>query len=263
MDYPVSVYYNYLGELLGHQRSIWTESGREAESLYYQQANHKLCFYDKSKQYLRKERPLRTFQQRIEQEVDEIEQAGGSIVLGLDRPKSKPPKHLVPEPYRGKHVLRYEQRYTGRLPETFGKKGGITADMLYSKSFWNIMVKRWYKKYFAIRKVNDITLNFNSVKGLRGLDTLGRLALVERAGGEVATINLINESRRRGTISKDTAKSLRSAIRSVCDGTVGRTTVNDCILELDRKVEEAYEMFRDGGSNSIGTEQGNLLTIKN
>jgi hypothetical protein len=135
--------------------------------------------------------------------------------------------------------------------------------MLYSKSFWNIMMKRWRKRYFEIRKVNDITLNFGVVKGITGLNELGRLALVKVAGGQVEMFNLLKDFKRRGKLSDSAYKSIRKVIKSACNGPFGLTTTNDCILELDSKVEQAYEMFRDGGNKSNGTEQENLLTIKN
>ncbi len=68
----------------------------------------------------------------------------------------------IPDLYRDCNVLRYEQRYMARLPSLLGV-AQITGEMLYDESFYISLLDRWRDSYQAIRKINDITLNFQAI----------------------------------------------------------------------------------------------------
>jgi hypothetical protein len=202
---PVQVYYNHLGELKYGNRSPTTENGK-IETLYYYQSNGLLVFYDKLKEQRAKRRP-------------------------------------IPELYQDRHVLRYEQRYKNRLSKTFNVER-VTAAMLYNEKFYIDVCNRWRDNYRAIKKINDITLNFGAMKGKKDLYTMGVLSLVETQGGELAMIAQINEAQKSGKIAKKTAFDMRQAVTEACKCKDGITAQNDAILELDKKVNEAVKFYR-------------------
>jgi hypothetical protein len=94
---PVQVYYNHFGELKHGSRSPVTLNGK-IETLYYYQSNGLLVFYDKIKEQQAKKQP-------------------------------------IPELYQNISVLRYEQRYKGRLSKSFNVER-VTAEMLFDEAFY-------------------------------------------------------------------------------------------------------------------------------
>jgi hypothetical protein len=202
---PVEVYYNHLGELKHNKRSMITESGI-VEGIYYFGNNGLSLFYNKIK----------------EQKIKGC---------------------LIPELYQNRNVLRYEKRHKRRLPQAFNVER-VTAAMLYNEKFYINLLDNWKNNYFSIKKINDITLNFENMKGKKDLYTLGLLSLIETAGGELAMITQINEVLKLGKIAKKTAFDMRKAITEACKIKVGITAPNEAILELDKKVIEAVKFYR-------------------
>ena len=73
---------------------------------------------------------------------------------------------------------------------------------------------------------------------------LGVKLLVEQHGGELATIEQINEMCKIGKISKKTAFDMRKAIKEACNIKSSITVPNDIILELDKKVNEVVKYYQ-------------------
>jgi hypothetical protein len=202
---PVGVYYNHLGELKYSKRSEISNNG-ETEGLYYFQNKGLLVFYNKVLEQSSKRQP-------------------------------------IPELYQNRHVLRYEQRYTSRLPKAFNVER-VTGGMLYNERFYMSLIDSWRDNYRAIKKINDITLNFEAMKGKKDLYMMGLLSLVETQGGQLATIAQINEAYKTGQISKKAAFDMRQAITEACTVKDGITAKNEAIMELDKKVNEAVKYYR-------------------
>ena len=203
-------YYNHFGELKdGNKRSsrvpITTENGL-ISGLYYYQSNGLLVFYDKVKEQTEKRQP-------------------------------------IPEMYQNRNVLRYEQRYTGRLPKAFNVER-VTASILYDEQFYINIIDRWKSNYFKINKINDITINLTAMKGIRDFNRMGILCMLEMFGGELALKEQVKEAQKMGNLSKDAAFDIRKAIDSACKEKIGITDRNDCISELDKKIKEAVKFYR-------------------
>jgi len=203
--HPVEVYYNHLGELKHAGRSPVTKDGK-IETLYYYQSRGLLLFYDKVREQKEKRQP-------------------------------------IPDLYQNRNVLRYEQRYKSRLPKTFNVEC-VTAAMLFDEDFYIKVIDKWRENYFNIKKINDISLNFESMKGKRDLYNMGVLALVEMVGGEINLINQIKEAQKSGNLDKKQAHDLREAVASACKTKDGLTAKNEAILELDKKVNDAVKYYR-------------------
>lgn len=179
---------------------------QEPSGLYYAKRDERLCFYDKCRE------------QRA---------SGGKI----------------PDLFRDKNVLRYEQRYLKRLPQQF-KVEKVTAAMLYDETFYIGLLQHWGDTYKAIKKINDITLNFQAMRSKQQLYKMGVLTMVEQFGGEVEMMNLIAEAQKRGDLTTKQAYDLRQAVKAACEVKEGLTVKSDVITELDKKVMEAIAYYR-------------------
>jgi hypothetical protein len=203
---PCPNYYNHLGTLKHSGRAEITNGAGAIETLYYYQSNGLMVFYDKVKEQTSKQQP-------------------------------------IPELYKNRNVLRYEQRYKKRLPKAFNAER-VTAAMIYNEKFYINLLDKWKDNYFNIKKINDITLNFDNMKGKKDLYILGLLSLTNAVGGELAMITQIKEAEKAGKLSKKAAYDMKQAIIAACNEKVGITEKNDCILELDKKVIESVKFYR-------------------
>ncbi|MGM9804793.1 MAG: phage/plasmid replication protein [Muribaculaceae bacterium] len=179
---------------------------QEPTGLYYNLNGGRLCFYDKNR-----------------------EQANH--------------RGQIPDLYKGRNVLRYEQRYTQRIASKLGVPE-VTGKLLYNEAFYITLLDRWRDTYKAIHKINDIILNFKAMKNKRQLHKMGVLSMVERVGGEVEMINQINEAQKRGDLTSKQAFDLRKEIREACKVKEGLTVESEAIAELDKKIIEAVMYYR-------------------
>ena len=178
----------------------------EPNTLYYRKQDCGLCFYDKARE-------------------------------------QKAKKETLPELYEGRNVLRYEQRYTGRLAKHLGVSE-VRASMLYNEAFYINLLNRWRDDYKAIQKINDVQLNFNCMRNKKDLNRMGLLSLVERVGGLNAMMNQITEAQQQGKLNRKQAFDLRQAIKEACEVKDGLVVENEAIAELNKKVVEAVRFYR-------------------
>lgn len=110
---------------------------QEPSGLYYKQTNGRLCFYDKNRE-------------------------------------QKSNKEPIPELYKDRNVLRFEQRYSQRIAAQL-KIGKVTGALLYDEAFYIDLLNRWKETYKAIQKINDIQLNLGVMRTKRELQLMGVL----------------------------------------------------------------------------------------
>lgn len=166
-----------------------------------------------------------------------------TLLVFYDKVKEQRAKgQPIPELYSNKNTLRYEMRLKSRLKDTF-KVERVTAEMLYQENFYIDIVKRWKKAYQNIKKINDITLNFEAMKTKKDLYTLGLASLIEQQGGELAIIQQINQAYKKGEITKKQSYDMRQAIIEASRATIA-TVKSDVIAELDKKIEESTKFYR-------------------
>ena len=178
----------------------------QPSGLYYQKRDERLCFYDKNRE---------------------------------QRARGEP----IPDLYQGRNVMRYEQRYTHRLARVLGVPA-VTGATLYDERFYIAVLNRWRDTYNAIRKINDIQLNFQAMKTKQQLYRQGVLSLIERSGGEVEFIEQIAEAQKRGDLTSKQAHDLRQAVKQACKEREGLAVKSEAIDELNKKVAEAVRFYR-------------------
>ena len=173
----------------------------EPSGVYYKQGSGRLVFYDKAR---------------------EARAAGG----------------YVPEVCRTEHILRYERRFSNRLSH-YLQVPRVTAADLGEEGFYCRAGGLWLQSYNAIRKINLITINPETMRSRKEFDKAARLALVEKVGGEAAMLEQIREMQARGDITKKQAYDMRKAVKEACISGKGLTVQSDVITELDMKIAEA------------------------
>ena len=179
---------------------------QEPSGIYYSKNEERLCFYDKNREQKNK---------------------GG----------------LIPELYKDRNVLRYEQRYLRRLNARL-RVPEVTGALLYDEHFYTDLINRWWNTYKDISKINDITLNFQAMTSKKELYTMGVLSLAERAGGEIGILEQIKERQKLGHLTRKQAHDLVQAIKEACQTKKRLTTENEAIKELDDKIKEAVRFYR-------------------
>jgi hypothetical protein len=179
---------------------------QEPRGLYYKQLNGRLCFYDKNSEQKSHNEP-------------------------------------IPELYQSRNVLRYEQRYLSRLPKQLNTPE-VTGAMLYDEAFYIGLLDRWKEAYEAIKKINNVTLNFEAMTTKKQFYKMGVLSLIEQAGGQLQMIEQINEAQKQGRLTKKQAFDLRAAVNEACKIKEGLTAPNEAIEELDKKINEAVKYYR-------------------
>ena len=146
--------------------------------------------------------------------------------------KSKP----LPEIYIKTQLLRYELRFTSRLPEQFNLPK-VTMSLLYDEKFYFKLVRRWREEYLNIKKisVNNGSLNpTGSSKNL--LEQLASQSVVKL--GQDNLFKLIKEWQENNSVTKKQAYDLRRAITKISTAP-DRFISNELISELDKKIKNA------------------------
>ena len=167
-----------------------------------------------------------------------------NTVIFYDKLKEQRAKgSSIPELYQGRNVLRYETRYKNRLPNVF-KVEKVTGGLLYDEAFYIDLINKWKATYQSIKKINDVSLNFEIMRTKQELYKMGILSLIENQGGQLAVLEQISEAQKRGDLTKKQAYDLRQTINEACNVKEGLTVKNEAIKELDKKVKEATRFYR-------------------
>lgn len=157
--------------------------------------------------------------------------------------EAKEHRQPLPEMYEGRNVMRYEERFLGRVAAQL-KVGSVTGASLYNEAVYISLQKHWKDSYKRISKINDIKLNFNEMKTKKQLYQMAVLCMIEQQGGQIQFLEQINEKRARGDLSDKQAYDLREAVKKAYKTSEGMTAPSDVIEELDRKVSEAVRFYR-------------------
>lgn len=148
----------------------------------------------------------------------------------------------LPDVWSDQHVLRYELRFTSRLPQQFNL-AEVKASTLYDEQFYISLVRQWIDEYEAITKKNDF--NFKSERMNSPKDFWKQLHLVAvNAIGQERLMQMIEEMRHKKAFDKPEYYSrLKKELRELCK-TPDLTTSSNMIAELDKKIEMAKKFYR-------------------
>lgn len=195
----------------------------EAYYNYLGQSNHyKRVKYDKSVAYTNGRRRYKTFYNKIAE--------------------GRAKKMIIPDVWKSQNVLRYELRYTSRLPKEFNV-AEVTASSLANEKFYMELCDRWYSEYEAINKINSINLNLNEMKSEKDFYKQLELFAIHTIGQD-KLMEAIEEMRIRKVFPHPEYYSrLKSGVKKLCE-TPKLTASSELVIELDKKIKDAKRYYR-------------------
>lgn len=151
---------------------------------------------------------------------------------------------IIPPIWANKHILRYELRYTSRLPQQFNTSQ-IQALNLYKDVFCIDMCKRYVKEYENINKNNSILDKMNIKQIETPKDFITQMALLQiKEVGIQKTLETIEQLKAQNQFKhKEYYSRLKADIKKLCKNEV-LTEGSTLIAELDKKVKQVAEYCR-------------------
>ena len=197
---PPESYFYYLGPLSRYKRLEQTY--HSLEGLYYncQTDKKQLVFYDKIKE-------------------------------------SSYRKDRIPEGYSDRYLLRYELRLKNHVNRMFGVDK-ITVPMLYDVQFYRVVSWTFGKgEYRKIVKVNEYEIDIEGCKGIRDLNKMGMLMLVERYGGMNEFFKTFDHQFELGVLDKRQLSEIKRQTKQLLENRSLGIVRNSQIEELNSLIE--------------------------
>lgn len=151
-------------------------------------------------------------------------------------------KMMLPDVWSGQNVLRYEMRFTSRLPKQFNLPE-LTATTLADEKFYMGLFDRWQAEYDAINKIQTINFNLSSMNSPKDFWKQINLMAIQAIGQE-KIMQEVETLRARNAFDKPEYYSrLKKEIRELCK-TPDLTTSSELVAELDKKIKGAKRYYR-------------------
>ncbi|HAC22945.1 MAG TPA: hypothetical protein DCF91_12790 [Porphyromonadaceae bacterium] len=168
----------------------------------------------------------------------------GLMICMYDKIKEvKKKREDIPELYSKSNLLRYELRYTKGLNKAFNVPE-LNAEMLYNEDFYIEVINRWHDFYFDIERVNNILINISEMGSVKDLHSMGILALIEKAGGELSFLKQLEISRVKEELTNKQAFSIREAVKKAIKSNTDPVKQAETLSELDKRVKELRRHYR-------------------
>ena len=200
VTYPPESYFYHLGNLPYYKR-LEQMFYKGVEGLYYSSVSDKkqLVFYDKIKETTNR-------------------------------------KDYVPPEYQNKNLLRYELRLKNHIKQIF-KVNKVTVPMLYDVRFYNRIVDYWKSEYRKIVKQNEYEIDITDCKGIRDLNKIGMLLLVEQQGGMNEFFKKLDQQYNTGRLDKRQRSEIKRQTKELMQNKSIGVVRSPLIEELNTLVE--------------------------
>lgn len=148
----------------------------------------------------------------------------------------------IPEIWQNKNVLRYELRYTSRLPKQFNTFK-VLAKNLYEQDFYIDMINRWFNEYESINKLNEINLNLDKMNKPKDFFTQMALMKINEIG-QNETLKLVEKLKESNCFEhKEYYSRLKAEIKKQCKAHQPEAD-NILITEINKKIKQVKEYYR-------------------
>lgn len=146
-------------------------------------------------------------------------------------------KKTIPDEYKklSKHILRYELKLRKNLKDELGYDI-ITANMIYEKHFFKLLVERWYYYYKAIHKINKTRLRSYVLKNQSQMKN----ALAAHGLNSIGYDSIMNfVDTHKKDYEKTTIARIKKMINELSKNT-DATVTYQLINELDDVIKNVY-----------------------
>ncbi|MDP1725570.1 MAG: hypothetical protein Q8M15_02210 [Bacteroidota bacterium] len=148
----------------------------------------------------------------------------------------------LPDVWDGGNVLRYEIRFTSRLPKQFNLPE-VIASTLFDEKFYMGMFDRWQAEYEAINKLHSINFNLSDMNSPKDFWKQINLMAVNMIGQDKIMQEIENLRAKNAFDKPEYYSRLKKEIKELCK-TPDITTSSDLVGELDKKIKVAKRYYR-------------------
>lgn len=148
----------------------------------------------------------------------------------------------LPDVWTGQNILRYEMRFTKRLPNEFNM-ADVTAKNLYDERFYMSIFDKWQAEYESINKLHNLNFNTSTMKSPKDFWKQISLMAINTIGQE-KIMQEIEILKAKKTFDKpEYYCRLKNEVRELCKAP-DLTASSDLMAELDKKVKAAKQFYR-------------------
>ena len=148
----------------------------------------------------------------------------------------------LPDVWNGQNVLRYEMRFTSRLPKQFNK-AEITASSLSDEQFYMTVFDKWLAEYEAINKLHSINFNLSDMNSPKDFWKQINLMAVNVIGQDKIMQEIENLRHQKAFNKPEYYSRLKKEIRELCK-IPEMTASSDLVAELDKKIKSSKRYYR-------------------
>jgi hypothetical protein len=148
----------------------------------------------------------------------------------------------LPDVWNGQNVLRYEMRFTSRLPKQFNQSE-ITANSLTDEKFYMAIFDKWLAEYEAINKLHSINFNLSNMNSPKDFWRQINLMAVNMIGQDKIMQEIENLRHQKAFDKPEYYSRLKKEIKELCKD-AKMTTSSDLVAELDKKIRAAKNNYR-------------------
>ncbi len=148
----------------------------------------------------------------------------------------------LPDIWNGQNVLRYEMRYTSRLPKQFNSSE-VTASTLLDEKFYIGLCDKWQAEYKAINKLHTINFNLSDMNSPKDFWKQINLMAINMIGQDKIMQEIENLRHQKAFEKPEYYSRLKKDVRELCK-TPELTTSSDLVAELDKKITNAKRYYR-------------------
>jgi hypothetical protein len=148
----------------------------------------------------------------------------------------------LPDVWNGQNILRYEMRFTSRLPKQFNQ-AEITASSLSDEKFYMTVFDKWLAEYEAINKLHSINFNLSDMNSPKDFWKQINLMAVNMIGQDKIMQEIENLRHQKAFNKPEYYSRLKKEIKELCK-TPEMTESSDLVAELDKKIKASQRYYR-------------------
>lgn len=148
----------------------------------------------------------------------------------------------LPDVWNGQNVLRYEMRFTSRLPKQFNQ-AEITASSLSDEKFYMTIFDKWLAEYEAINKLHSINFNLSDMNSPKDFKKQLELFAVNMIGQDRIMQEIENMRHKKAFDKPEYYSRLKKEIKELCK-TPKMTASSDLVAELDKNIKSSKRYYR-------------------